>query len=199
MLDGAGAIVDPAGTFDPARSPGTFRIAASDDIAVVVFPRLVQRLKHIAAGIRIVLELIEKRTRSRLDEGRIGLFVTPQEFALPRHPVALLFAERHGVAGCADKPALAERRIRKADFLALDHVAVLLGTNVPAAFADRQLEEIGKVRQIGVTVPSFAAVVWMVVGTRRIALMRDGWRARCGRACRSCWYPCPLFFPKWPR
>ncbi|GHH06812.1 hypothetical protein GCM10008023_00140 [Sphingomonas glacialis] len=104
-----------------------------------------------------------------------------------------------GVAGCADNPALAERRIRKADFLALDHVAVLLGTNVPAAFADRQLEEIGKVRQMGVTVPSFAAVLWMVVGTRRIALMHDGWPAQCGRACRSCWYPCPLFFPKWPK
>ena len=159
----------------------------------------VQRLKHIGPGIRIVLELIEKRTRSRLDEGRIGLFVTAQKFALPRHPVALLFAERQVVAGCADKPALAERRIKKADFLALDNVAVLLGTNVPAAFADRQLEEIGKVRQIGVTVPSFAAVLWMVVGTRRIALMHDGWPAQCGRACRSCWYPCPLFFPKWPR
>lgn len=173
VLDGVGAIVDTAGTFDPATSARTFRIAASDYIALVVFPRLVQRLEQVAPGVRIVLELPDERTRARLDEGRIDLFVTPQEFASSRHPVALLFTERHVVVGCADNPALGEGRISEADFLALDHVAVLLGTNVPAAFADRQLEQIGKVRQIGVTVPSFAAVPWMVVGTRRIALMHE--------------------------
>ncbi|MET3762066.1 DNA-binding transcriptional LysR family regulator [Sphingomonas sp. UYEF23] len=154
----------------------------------------VHRLKHIAPGIRIVLELPAQRTRSRLDEGRLGLFVTPQEFASPRHPVVLLFAERHGVVGCADNPALAERRMIKNDFLALDHVAVLLCTNVPAAFADRQLEEIGKVRQIGVTVPSFAAVLWMVVGTRRIALMHDGWRASMRTCLPIVLVPVPFVF-----
>ncbi|MGY2735692.1 LysR family transcriptional regulator [Sphingomonas sp. UYP23] len=101
VLDGVWAIVDTAGTFDPARSPRIFRIAASDYIALVVFPRLVQRLEHIAPGGRIMLELPDERTRARLDEGRIDLFVRPHEFASPPHPIALLFTERHVVGGGA--------------------------------------------------------------------------------------------------
>lgn len=196
VLDGVGAIVDTAGTFDPARSARTFRIAASDYIALVVFPRLVQRLERSAPGVRIVLELPDERTAARLDAGRIDLFVTPREFASPRHPLETLFTERHIVVGCATNPALAGGRISEADFLALDHVAVLLGTNVPAAFADRQLEQLGKVRRIGVTVPSFAAVPWMVVGTRRIALMHARLASLMHTRLPIALAPVPFAFPE---
>lgn len=196
VLDGVGAIVDTAATFDPAASARTFRIAASDYIALVVFPRLVQRLETAAPAVRIVLELPDERTAARLEEGRIDLFVTPQEFASPRHPIEPLFTERHVVVGCADNPAFAGGCISEADWRALDHVAVLLGTNVPAAFADRQLEQLGRVRRIGVTVPSFAAVPWMVVGTRRIALMHARLAGLMSARLPIAVVPLPFAFPE---
>lgn len=194
-LETVGTILDTAGTFDPANSSRTFHVAASDYIALVLVRPLMQRLATAASGIRIVLELPGERTAARLDEGRIDLFVTPEEFASPRHPLEPLFAERHVVVGWSGNPVLERGTIDEDAFLAAEHVGVLLGTDAPAAFADRQLEQLGKARRITVTVPSFAAVPWMVIETTRLALMHERLARLVQRHLPIAVTPLPFAFP----
>lgn len=170
VLRAVDGIVDSSASFDPASARRTFRIAASDYVMMVLIRPLAEQLGREAPGLRLSLELPSERTALRLDEGKIDLLIVPEEFAAQRHPLEPAFEERHVVVGARDHPALAGP-ISREDFLALEHVGVMLGTDVPGAFADRQLEQLGVSRRIGVTVPSFAAVPWMLVGTRRIALM----------------------------
>lgn len=167
-----GAMLDGSGAFDPATSTRTFRIAASDYVVMVLIRPFVRRLGRIAPRVRIAVELPGERTPARLEEGRVDLVVTPEEFASPRHPVEPAFEERHVLVGWRGNPALAGP-VSEAAFDAFDHVGVMLGADTPAAFADRQLDRMGRARRIAVTVPDFSAVPWIVIGTARVGLMHE--------------------------
>lgn len=172
VLASVSTLVDNAKGFDPELSERTFRLAASDYIGVVLLQPVMRRLERTAPGVRIVVELPTERSAARLEDGSIDLLLTLEEFASARHPLEPLFSENHLVVGWNRNTALASP-ISEDDFLSLRHVSVLLGTDTRAAFADRQLEHLGKKRRIDITVPSFAAVPWMLVHTMRIALMHE--------------------------
>ena len=165
-------MVDASGAFAPETSTRTFRVVGSDYVLMVLLGPLIRRLDRVAPGVRIAVELPGERTAGRLEEGRVDLVVTPEEFASPRHPLELAWEEKHVVVGWRGNPAFAGP-ISADDFFALEHLAVALGTDVAAAFAERQLEQIGKPRRIGATVPNFSALPWLLVGTTRIALMHE--------------------------
>ena len=47
------------------------------------------------------------------------------------------------------------------------------GVNRALAFADRELERLGRPRRIELIAPSFTAVAWLLLGTPRLALMHE--------------------------
>lgn len=194
VLRSIDGIVDSSATFDPASARRTFRIATSDYVMMVLIRPLVEHLGREAPGLRLSLELTSDRTALRLDDGKIDLVVLPEEFAAPRHPLELVFEEWHVVVGARDHPALAGP-ISHDDFCALEHVAVMVGADVPAAFADRQLEQLGVTRRVGVTVPSFAAVPWMLAGTQRIGLMHARLATLMAASLPITTSPIPFEFP----
>lgn len=165
-------ILDTSSAFDPATANRSFRIIASDYILMVLLKPLVERLGTIAPGIRIIAELPGEHTPSRLADGKIDLLITPEEYASPLHPVDDLFEERHVVVGWDRNPAMAQAITERA-FFELEHVGVVVGTGAGASVADRQLEHLGKPRNIAITVPDFASVAWMICGTERIGLMHE--------------------------
>jgi LysR family nod box-dependent transcriptional activator len=194
VLRSIDGIVDSSATFDPTSARRTFRIAASDYVMMVLIRPLVEQLGRAAPGLRLSLELPSERTSLRLDEGKIDLLIVPEEFAAQRHPLELAFEERHVVVGARGHPALAGL-ISRDDFCTLEHVAVMVGTDVPAAFADRQLEQLGVRRRVGVTVPSFAAVPWMLAGTERIGLMHARLASLMAASLPITTSPIPFDFP----
>ncbi|WP_242151827.1 LysR family transcriptional regulator [Sphingomonas sp. BAUL-RG-20F-R05-02] len=194
VLRSIDGIVDSSATFDPASARRTFRIAASDYVMMVLIRPLAEQLGGEAPGLRLSLELPSERAALRLDEGKIDLMVIPEEFASQRHPLDLAFEDSHVVVGARDHPALAGP-ISREDFCALEHVAVMVGTDVPAAFADRQLEQLGVSRRVGVTVPSFAAVPWMLAGTERIGLMHARLATLMAASLPITTSPIPFDFP----
>ena len=170
VLQSLGIILDSSSSFAPASSSRTFRIAASDYIAMILIRPVLQRLHHAAPKVRVIIEQPGERTAARLEEGKLDLLITPEEYASPRHPLELAFEESHVAVGWDQNPVF-RQPLTKAAFLSADHVGVMVGTDAPAAFADRQLEQLGVTRQVGITVADFAAVPWMVIGTLRIGLM----------------------------
>lgn len=194
VLLSIGELLDSTEGFDPATSTRTFRIVASDYVVMVLIKRLIGDLSAIAPSIRLVMELPGERTSARLEEGRVDLVITPEEFASPRHPVETAFEERHVLVGWKENPLLSASPGEES-FFALDHVGVMMGVDVPAAFADRQMDHLGKARYISVTVPTFAAVPWAVIGTSRVGLMHERLATMMAHHLPLTIQPLPFEFP----
>jgi DNA-binding transcriptional LysR family regulator len=105
-------------------------------------------------------------------EGQADLVITPDDFMDPDQPAELLCVERQVVVGCRDNPALAGS-LGEADFNRLEHVAVHVGSNRVASFADRHLERMGSTRRVVATCGAFTLIPWLICGTARVAVMHE--------------------------
>lgn len=193
-LRSIGTILDSADRFDPATSARTFRIVASDYVVMVLIRALIRVLETAAPDIRVVVELPGERASARLDEGAIDLIVTPEEFAAPNHPVEQLLSEAHVLVGWVGNPAM-KTAPDTAAVLQTEHVGVLLGADTPAAFVDRQMRYLGLTRRVVVTVPDFAAVPWMVIGTARVGIMHERLARMMATHLPLAIHPLPFDFP----
>lgn len=171
-LGGIETLIATSQSFDPANSQRTFRLAASDYITVSVLVPLISALARQAPGVRIDLQLPDEGSARALDAGEIDLLLTPDLFTHPNHPADLLFEERHVIVGWAENPIFRETVTEEA-FYAAGHVTVAFGTHRALAFADRELERLGRPRRVEVVAPSFTTVAWLLLGTQRLALMHE--------------------------
>lgn len=172
LLRDAETMLQAGQRFEPARSHRTFRIVASDYMAVVLLTRVAARLGREAP--HVCLDIIPPSAQSgtALDNGQADMVIGPDAFVLARFPSELLFDERHVIVGCATNPLFGEP-IRMADYVAAGHVVASFGPNREASFADQVIEKLGVERRIEVTTSSFAALPWFLVGTPRLALMHE--------------------------
>ncbi len=170
LLRDAETMLQAGQRFEPASSQRTFRIIASDYMAVVLLTRVAARLGEVAP--HVCLDIIPPSQQSglALDNGQVDLLIGPDAFVLARFPSELLFEERHVIVGCANNP-LFSGAIAMADYAAAGHVVATFGPNREASFADQVVEKLGIERRIAVTTSSFASLPWFLVGTPRLALM----------------------------
>ncbi len=164
------ALLTRAATFDPAITQRTFRLVASDYITTSVLAPLCRRLAGSAPRIRLEMMLPSEEAAQLVMEGQADLIITPEDFMDPDQPAELLCEEPQLVVGWQGNPALANG-LSEADFNALGHVAVHVGSNRAPSFADRQLERMGSPRRIELTCGAFTLVPWLICGTARIAVM----------------------------
>ena len=193
-LSGIETLIATSQAFDPASSQRTFRMAASDYITVSVLVPLISALATEAPGVRIDLQLPGEGSARALDAGEIDLLLTPDMFTHPNHPADLLFEERHVIVGWADNPIFREPMSEDA-FYASGHVTVAFGTHRALAFADRELERLGRPRRVEVIAPSFTAVAWLLLGTPRLALMHERLARSIGDRFPIATAPLPFDFP----
>jgi len=193
-LQGLESLVATSPGFDPAKSQRSFRVVASDYATAAVLVPLVTRLADIAPQIRLDLLLTTDESARQLDEGKIDLMITPDIYCAPGHPTQLLFEEHHVVVGWKKNP-LFRRRLTEADFLAAGHVAVRMGNAGNPAFADRQLEVLGRRRRVEVTVGSFTLVPWLLRGTNRVATMHERLVRIMAKEFQLAYTPVPFRFP----
>jgi LysR family nod box-dependent transcriptional activator len=188
------ALVSSSTKFDPSESRRVFSLIASDYIIAALLAPLVADLAVEAPGVRFDLLSPGDDSPHLIDEGKADLIIAPEGFIRPDHPAELLFEERHVVVGWSGNPLL-HGAPSEAEILAAGHVAVALGAQRTASYADRQLAVMGKSRRVEVTAGSFTAVPWLLMNTPRIALMHE----RLALAMRSFFpiriAPIPFDFP----
>lgn len=156
--------------FDPAQSRRRFRIVASDFITTVLIGPMLHRLQSEAPGIQIEITLPRSDILEQLDDGKIDLLISPEQFLSPDHPRELVFEERHVVVGCARNPAL-QGVLDAETFYRSGHVVVSVSRD--GTFIDNFLREHGEQRKIEISCAAFAQVPWMLPGTTRLALMHE--------------------------
>jgi len=162
-------VIASATHFDPQTSDRQFHLAASDYITAVVVAPMVSRLQSQAPHIRFEVQLPDETSATRLDQGKLDLMLTPEQFTAERHPKELLFTERHVVVGCASNPLL-QGALTEAQFYASGHIAVAIEGR--ASFIEAALSG-DKARRIELVAPSFMQAPWMVRHTTRLALVHE--------------------------
>lgn len=187
-------LLTSAARFDPATSQRSFRVVASDYITASVLGPLSLRLSRIAPRVALEILLPSEEAAQLLTEGQADLVITPEDFVDPEQPAQLLCEERQLVVGWRDNPVFAAGP-GPDDFLQLGHVAVQLGSNRVASFADRQLERRGIARRIEVTCGCFTLVPWLVCGTSRLAVMHERLARQMAQQFPLALAPLPFDFP----
>lgn len=174
-LDRIEAMLSPPAQFDPQAASGTFRIAASDFFAELLMPRLADTLHKKAPGIRAQLvDLVAKDYISSLERRNADLALIP-DMAVPdwasREP---LFRSPFHVIARRDNPGiegLEPNQIMPLDiFCTLRHVLFSPEGNV-ASLGDAALAQVGRKRQVAMTVPVFSGVCRAVRDSDLIALV----------------------------
>ena len=169
------AMLSPPTQFDPQTASGTFRITASDFFAELLMPRLADRLYKKAPGIRAQLvDLVAQDYVSSLERRNADLALIP-DMTLPdwvsREP---LFRSPFHVIARRGNPGIAGletgRMMPLDTFCALRHVLFSPEGNT-ASLGDAALAQVGRNRQVAMTVPVFSGVCRAVRESDLIALV----------------------------
>jgi DNA-binding transcriptional LysR family regulator len=193
-LKGLEALVSSPNEFDPATAQRTFVIVSSDYVTTAVLVPLVTRLAERAPGVKLDIVLPNEDSVGQIAEGKVDLLITPDAYVHPDHPAELLFEEKHVVVGWNRNPVF-DQGLTEEGMFACGHVAVAIGRDRVAAFADRQLALMGKPRRIEVTAASFTTVPWLLRNTLRLALMHERLAKVMAQDFPIAYAPIPFDFP----
>ncbi len=186
-------LVTSAG-FDPATSQRIFRVVASDYIATVVLAPLISHLATLAPRVRTEILLTSDAMIQQIENGDVDLVITPEGYLSPDLPKALLYDESHVMVGWSENPHFSAH-LTEAEFFAAGHATVEIGNLRTPAFGDKVLEKLGKVRRIEVTAPAFTMIPWLLVGTRRLAIMHERLARVMARRFPIAYHPLPFHIP----
>lgn len=154
LLAQLAALVRPQAAFDPATATGVFRMIATDYIAALVMPPLLERVREAAPNIDLHLLPPTPRFFTEIAEGGadLGFVVRLQAEAGVR--ARKLFSDRFVCVVRQDHPAV-KKGLDLETFLGLPH-ALVAPLGAPGGFVDTALAELGHGRRrIALTIPHF--------------------------------------------
>jgi DNA-binding transcriptional LysR family regulator len=139
--------------FEPKTARLTFTISTSDYGALVVVPRLVERLAARAPGVDLVVRPPSNDVARHLEAGAFDVALGPITDAPPALVVVRAFDDAFVCVVRAGHPS-AKEGLALADFLALPHV-VVAPRGLRPSHVDVALSRIGERRRVAVLVPHF--------------------------------------------
>ena len=143
-------------TFDPALCEERFRVAMTDHACVVLLPRLVDRMAHIAPRTRLEIVAWGDTRFEDAESGRLDLVldIAGGPATLQSEPLY----EDHFVCVVAATHPLRSRRVSLERYLNYPHimVTVLSGQQTPV---DGPLAALGRKRAVGLSIPYFAPAI----------------------------------------
>ena len=168
-LDSLSVALSLTHDFDPTSSTMTFRIGLSDDVEFGLLPPLLSSLRQEAPKIVFVVQHVDYwRIPDLLASGDITVGIS-QTRGLPANAKRKLLRHiqpRVLRADASDAPLTLD------EYCARPHVLVSHTANV-AGFADEWLAEIGRTRQVVLSVPQYSALPALLAGTDLIASLPD--------------------------
>ena len=164
--------IEPRSSFDPQTSGRRFTLMVSDDVASIVFGEVVRRAAERAPAITFAFLAPDEAAAESLDRGDIDFIVLPREHALADHPSLELPGERCVCVVAQERDDIGAT-ISFEEYLSMGHVVVRPGRTRLPAVDEWFLSRFGFARRVEVIAADFNAVPQFIVGTRRIALMRE--------------------------
>jgi LysR family transcriptional regulator, mexEF-oprN operon transcriptional activator len=156
-------------SFDPGEASGTFRLALSEDLEIVLTSRLQRLLARSAPRIRLTVRHGDyKRAARLLDENIADIVVSARPPAVDsRHVSEDILQETFVVLSDADlfDPS---RPILLREYLSAEH-ALVSATGSMRGSIDEALAKLGLSRDVRVVTESFAALPFLLRSSRLIA------------------------------
>jgi DNA-binding transcriptional LysR family regulator len=159
--------------FNPATDRHTFTIAATDYAMIILIHPLLERMATEAQGVTIHLSQYRGgAVNDLLSRGAIDLAITSgTNLAMPNE---IVLTERWVCAVSRDNPDVGEELTRE-QYFEMSHLAwaadVMVSTSMSEG--DRQLLTRGEHRNIQVRCESFAALPFILPGTRLVTLIQE--------------------------
>ncbi len=165
LLDHLTDFVGTARVFAAASSKRVFRIAATDNPVSILAPDLIPQLKAEAPQARLAFTMPDKaRIADDLEQGEVDVFIGVNEDAAPGLMARKLFADAFVTAQRRGHPrGLFPMTID--EFCALDHLLISTSGGQFSGMIDRALAELGRLRQVGVSVQSYALAPMVLAST----------------------------------
>jgi LysR family nod box-dependent transcriptional activator len=162
------SLVTATPTFDPQTSNRRISIIASDYSTEIFLLDLLTDVAREAPGIKIALEEHTTETFERFNRGEINLRIVPKCFAFEGHPHERLFDEKYVCVAWKENKQLGDL-LTLEQYQSLQHVVRYSKGVLQTTFDQQYLDQVGLSRNVSVSVPAFALVPRLVVGTQRIA------------------------------
>lgn len=195
------AVLDTNPTFEPADAEMTCRIAMSDYSVLVILPLFLQLLTQQAPKIRCIVEPVTQDSFERLAMGDL-------DFGLTAHDVRLYGTHRPGKRilsetmfdddfVCVVDPA----RVDVSNGISLDayrtlrHNSAHFGEGV-ATIVERGWAASSQHFEVGVTAPSFSAMIFMLPGTPLVATAQRRLASTLAPRLGLAIAECPMKLPK---
>lgn len=193
--------LDTRPAFHPHEARATCRIAMSDYGQVVVLPHFLRLLTETAPNVRCIVEPVTMRSFDRLDMGDLDLCLTA-------HDIRLYGSHRPGKRirsqamfqddfVCVVDPAKVDvsRGISLQTYRKLRHNSATFGEDV-ATIVERAWMASKYDYDVAVTVPTFAAMIFMLPGTSLIATTQRRLANTIAPQLGLAIFECPLKLPR---
>ncbi|WP_310222616.1 LysR family transcriptional regulator [Sphingobium xenophagum] len=156
--------------FDPMTTIRTFHTATSDYVLDVALGPYMAMIQNEAPGISTSVTLPTFDMSDKLHRGEIDLIISVGDMLDNRHPTLPFLSDDHVVVAWEENTRLRSGLTQEL-FLELPHVTVHFGNSRTTAHVERHFDQLRVSRNIAITVPFFAAVPALLLGTERIATM----------------------------
>lgn len=182
----ARAVAPPV--FSPATEQRVFQVIAADYAQCILVPRLLARLGQEAPGVSLVVLPFTDAIERELLEDRGELAMVVQYDDQPGLRVQAVLRERFVCAVHREHPH-ADEAATLDGYLRLRHVRVA-PRGRQGSLVDSLLDQSGRSRQIGVSVPSFLVAPFLVANTELVATLPERLAQEL-----AAWLPLRLFEP----
>ena len=197
VLEEVRSLLGSVETFDPSTAQATVKICSSDNLKILMVPRLMAHLAEKAPLLSIRMRTLDKdRIFAELDDGRADIAIGTFGDVPKRAVAELLFEDSFTCLARHNHPKL-KRGMSIRQFAAIPHALVTLRDDA-TGLVDELLAQRGLRRRVGITVDQFSIIPSIVASTDYLAmcpksiarhLIKDG-------LCKS--YDPPLSLPSWP-
>ena len=168
-LDAMSIALSLSQDFDPATSAMTFRIGLSDDVEFGLLPPFLRVLRQEAPHVVVVVQHVDYwRIPDLLASGDITVGIS-QTRGLPANAKRKLLRRMHARVLRADR---SDTPLTLDEYCSRPHVLVSHTANT-SGIADEWLQEIGRKRQVVLSVPQFGSLPALLAGTDLLAGLPD--------------------------
>lgn len=165
VLDAMRRLTAPTPEFSPRAERRTVRIAAADYATVVLLDGWIAALRNEAPGVVVDVTSVDASSIDPLARGELDLAVAPRIAAVGLDQfVARKLLDDRAVCVLRRGHPLARRKLRLADYLALEHVMV--GSVLPPVSAiDEALHRLRRTRSVVARMPSTVSALMLVAAS----------------------------------
>ena len=165
LLEQLSDFIGMAKVFDPATSKRIFRIAATDNPVSILAPDLIASLRLQAPHAKVAFTMPNKaRIAEDLEQGEIDVFIGAAEDGAPGLIARKLFQEEFVTAQRRGHPR-GNTPLTLDEFCALDHLLISTSGGHFAGMIDTALTELGRTRQVSISVQSYALAPLILAST----------------------------------